>query len=383
MPSKVTRNKGMVLKAKECSDLVVDVLNSHIKVPINGKLKQKTLIRMLVGMAAEKQSIHSIRSSLSSVPCETSCRYHLAKLNREDLEEEASSILLDLPNSILKQGKSYTFAIDYTDDPYYGEIRGENTDFVRRTEAKASTTRFYTYVTLYAIQKGKRFTLAVFPVKNKELKTFYIQRCLDVIMAQFYKIEVLCLDRGFYSIDVLNFLAEHSIPYIIPVVKHGKMLKSLLEVPKSCFRHYTIRNKNKSKDVLLVVKVGYLKGKTGKKGKVSFGYVVSGLSWTPEKVYHAYKSRFGIESSYRIRNKIRPFTTSRNPTLRFLFAIIAFLMENIWMSLQWIFFTPLRRGPRNVDPDLFRFELFRIFVWEGIRKCLKGVSEIRSLRCLI
>ena len=125
MPSKVTRNKGMVLKAKECSDLVVDVLNSHIKVPINGKLKQKTLIRMLVGMAAEKQSIHSIRSSLSSVPCETSCRYHLAKLNREDLEEEASSILLDLPNSILKQGKSYTFAIDYTDDPYYGEIEGE------------------------------------------------------------------------------------------------------------------------------------------------------------------------------------------------------------------------------------------------------------------
>jgi len=380
MPISIARHKGMFLRAKECSDYVVDILNSHITIPINGKLNQKTLVRMLVGMAAERQSIHSIRSSLSSVPCETSCRYHLAKLNHEYLEDEASSILLDIPDSVLKSGKSYRFAIDYTDDPYYGEIEGGNADFVRRTQVKRSTTKVYTYVTLYVIQKGKRFTLAVFPVRNKESKTFHIQRCLDVISIQSYEIEVLCLDREFYSIDVLNFLEERNIPYIIPVVKHGKMLKSLLKVPKSCFLHYTIRNKDKSKDVLLSVKVGYLKGKTGKKGKISLGYVVSRLSWTPERVHQVYKSRFGIESSYRMRNRVRPFTTSKNPTLRFLFVIVSFLMENVWISLQWIFFTPHQRGPRKVESDLFRFELFRVLVWEGIRKFLKGVSEIHTLR---
>lgn len=380
MPIPVARNNGMVLRAKECSDYVVDILNSHITIPINGKLNQKTLIRMLVGMAAERQSIHSIRNSLSLVPCETSCRYHLAKLNHEYLEDEASSILLNIPDSVLKSGKSYKFAIDFTDDPYYGEIGGENAEFVRRTKVKRSTTKVYTYVTLYAIQKGKRFTLAVFPVRNKESKIFYLQRCLDVISIQTYAIEVLCLDRAFYSIDVLTFLEERNIPYIIPVVKHGKKLKSLLEVPKSCFLHYTIRSKDKSKDVLLSVKVGYLKGKTGKKGKISLGYVVSKLSWTPEKVHQVYKSRFGIESSYRIRNRVKSFTTSKNPTLRFLFVIISFLMENVWVSLQWIFFTPFQRGPRKVDSDLFRFELFRILVWEGIRKFLKGVFEIHTLR---
>jgi putative transposase len=248
MPIPVARNKGMVLRAKECSDYVVDVLNSHITIPINGKIKQKTLIRMLVGMAAEKQSIHSIRSSLSSVTCETSCRYHLAKLNHEYLEDEASSILLDIPDSVLKSGKSYRFAIDYTDDPYYGEIEGENADFVRRTKVKRSTTKVYTYVTLYIIQNGKRFTLAVFPVRNKESKTFSIQQCLDVISAHSNEIKVLCLDRAFYSIDVMNFIEERNISYIIPVVKHGKMLKSLLELPKSCFLLYTIRSKGKSKD---------------------------------------------------------------------------------------------------------------------------------------
>jgi putative transposase len=265
MPIPVARNREMVLRAKECSDIVVNILNSHITIPINGKLDQKNLVRMLVGMASERQSIHSIRSSVSSVPCETSCRYHLAKLNREDLEEQSSSILLDLSNMVLKPGDSYKFALDYTDDPYYGEIDSVNTEFVRKSQAKCSTTKFYTYVTLYVIEKGKRFTLAIFPVKTDKSKIYYIQRCLDIIFSQSFEIEVLCLDRGFYSIDVLNFLEEQKIPHIIPVVKHGKELKSLLEVKKSCFRNYSIRSKDKFKNVLLALKVVYMMGKTGKK----------------------------------------------------------------------------------------------------------------------
>jgi putative transposase len=380
MPISVARNREMVLRAKECSDFVVNVLNRHITIPINGKLDQMSLVRMLVGMASERQSIHSIRRSLSSVPCETSCRYHLAKLNREELEEESPLILLDSPKYVLKSGKSYKFALDYTDDPYYGEIEGENTEFVRKSQAKCSTTKFYTYVTLYVIKDGKRFTLAIFPIKKDKSKIYYIQRCLDIIFSRSLKIEVLCLDRGFYSIDVLNFLEEKKIPHIIPVVKHGKELKSLLEVQKSCFRNYTIKSKDKFKNVLLAVKVVYLKGKTGKTGTKTLGYVVFGVPWTIEKVHQVYKTRFGIESSYRIRNRVRPFTTSRNPTLRFLFTIISFLMENAWITLQWFCFAPLQRGPRKINSDQFRFDLFRILVWEGIRKCLKGVTEIPILR---
>lgn len=132
--------------------------------------------------------------------------------------------------------------------------------------------------------------------------------------------------------------------------------------------------------MLLAVKVVYLKGKTGEKGKVALGYVVSRFTGTPEKMHQAYKSGFGIDSSYRMRNRVKPFTTSRNHTLRFLFAIISFLMENVWIVLHWLYFIPFPRGPRKVDSDRFRFELFRILIWAGIRKFLKGVSEIAVLR---
>ncbi len=380
MPIQVARNKGKALGAKECSDSVVEILNNHITIPINGKLDQKTIIRTMIGMAVEGQSIHSIRNHLALVPCETSCRYHLAKLDLTDLERKSSSILWDLPFPVLETGKSYSFAIDYTDDPYYGKIGDENAEYVRKSQAKCSTTKFYTYVTLYVMESGKRFTLAVFPVRKDQSKTESIQHCLEVISSHSLNIEVLCLDRAFYTIDVLNFLEERKIPHIIPVVKRGKKIKELLNVSHSCHRYHTLERPGKFKKVFVAIKVGYLKGKTGKKGAFALGYAVFGISWTPEKVHQAYKSRFGIESSYRMRNTVKPFTTSRNPTLRFLFAIISFLLENVWVALQWGYFTPIRRGPRKVDGDLFRFERFRMFVWEGIQRVLKRVSGIQVLR---
>jgi hypothetical protein len=68
MPIQVARNKGKTLVAEECSDSVVEILNNHITLPINGKLNKKTIIRKLVGMAVEGQSIHSIRNHLTLVP---------------------------------------------------------------------------------------------------------------------------------------------------------------------------------------------------------------------------------------------------------------------------------------------------------------------------
>jgi len=230
------------------------------------------------------------------------------------------------------------------------------------------------------MQNGKRFTLAVFPVRKDQSKTESIQRCLDAIFSRSFRIKVLCLDRGFYSIDVFNFLEERKIPFIIPIVKRGEKIKAVLNVSHSCYRDYTIHNAKTAKNVHLAVKVGYLKGNNGKKGIIRLGYVVSGVSWTPEKVYRVYKSRFGIESSYRMRNQVKVFTTSRNPTLRYLFVVISFLFENVWVAFQWLYFTPVRRGPRKVEPSLFRFERFRILVWEGIQTCLKNISKVTVLR---
>ncbi|WP_048145258.1 hypothetical protein [Methanosphaerula palustris] len=56
------------------------------------------------------------------------------------------------------------------------------------------------------------------------------------------------------------------------------------------------------------------------------GYVVHDISWDPQRNHKTYRSRFAIESSYRIRYLVKPRTSTRDPVFRYLFAIIAFLL---------------------------------------------------------
>ncbi len=370
------------IRAEDCSELAVEAINRHITISINGKLNQKTLIRSLVGMSANKLSVHSINKAVEKVPCETSVRYHLSKMDLDSLLELESKILTYSNDQILIPGKSYHFAIDFTDDPYYGEIVDANKDYVIKSKMKDSTTTFYSYISLYITTKGQRQTLAVFPVKKGVSKVEYIRKFLTIINDAKVNIEVLCLDRGFYSNDVFSFLQEENIPHIVPVRKHGQELKKILRGNHSRYAQYTMMGTGKPLDLTLAIDVQYLQGRNKKFGNMNLGYVVYGINWKPRRVYRVYKNRFAIESSYRMRNIVKAKTSSRNVMLRYLLTLISFLLKNIWVSLQWIFFSKVQRGPRTIDEDLFRFDLFRLFVWEGLRKKLKFVTVVSVLRSL-
>jgi hypothetical protein len=53
-------------------------------------------------------------------------------------------------------GKKYSFAIDLTDDPYYGE---KKRDYIIGRKRKASINCFFSYVTCYLIDGKKKFTI--------------------------------------------------------------------------------------------------------------------------------------------------------------------------------------------------------------------------------
>ena len=382
MPNRLqfTRRIKKEIRAEDCSEIAVDALNRNLTIPINGSLTQKTIIRSLVGMSANKLSVHSINKVVEKIPCETSVRYHLSKVDLDSLQEVQSQILMYTEDQILVPGKSYHFAIDFTNDPYYGEIVETNKDYVIKSKMKDSTTTFYSYVSLYITTKGQRLTLAVFPVKKGVSKVEYIRRFLAILKDLNADIAVLCLDRGFYSNDVFSFLQTENIPHIVPVRKHGKELKEILRGNHSRYARYTMMGTGEPLEITLAIDVQYLQGKNKKFGNVNLGYMVYGIDWNPRRVYRVYKNRFAIESSYRMRNIVRARTSSRNIAIRYLLTIISFLLKNIWVSLQWIFFSRVRRGPRTIDEDLFRFDFFRLFVWEGIRKKLKFVTFVTVLR---
>jgi putative transposase len=150
---------------------------------------------------------------------------------------------------------------------------------------KDSTTRFYSYVSLYIITKGQRLTLAVFPTKNGVSKVEYIRRFLKIIADLKVKITVLCLDRGFYSKDIFAVLQMENVPHIVPVRKHGEELKKIMTGTHSRYDRYTMIGTSEPIDLTLAIDVQYLQGKNEKHGNVNLGYVVHSVDWNPRKVY--------------------------------------------------------------------------------------------------
>lgn len=252
---KGTSREERVVSRKECCDLVVRALSQNIRIPIQGKFTPKKLFEGLAGMAASNQSIHSISQTLAKMPCETSIRYHLDKLDPEELEKNNNRILSQSVHEVLKSAKAYRFAIDITHDPYYGETVSENKDFVIHSHLKKSTTDFYSYVTLYVISKNRQLTLAVFPLRQGESKIAYLSKCLDCITDLGIDIEVLCLDREFYAKKVISFLQSRPIPFIIPVKCHGTQMKQILDGTKSRFATCTMKDKPKNLTLSIAIVV--------------------------------------------------------------------------------------------------------------------------------
>jgi len=87
-----------------------------------------------------------------------------------DLMGSNEKIMMQKPIESLKPEKKYEFAIDYTNDPYYGNIDISNEKYVIRGQSKKSTNSFYSYISLYIINDKERFTISVLPVEKGKSK---------------------------------------------------------------------------------------------------------------------------------------------------------------------------------------------------------------------
>ncbi len=92
----------------------------------------------------------------------------------------------------------------------------------------------------------------------------------------------------------------------------------------------------------------YKKGKRGPSGLEYYVYVTYKVTTTLNHIHQCYRQRFGIESSYRLKNLCRIRTTTKKPTLRLLFVGISFLLVNIWVNLLWKKVSKPRRGGRLI-----------------------------------
>ena len=379
---KTTRSESieeLALTDSETLDEVIECLVENFSIETQGVCDEQTLFEILVKAASSGDSIENTAKTLKNVPTSNDIRYHLNKINNfEELEIQINKVLKSRIPLGLKNG-CQKIAIDLNLICYYGKPTSEELLYIYRSEAKSGTNSFYAYATLYVITNNKRVTLAIRGIRRFDTSVAIITYLLAEL--DFLKINVkkLYLDRGFFNTPVIRWLQALDIPFMMPAIKTGKQggIKQLLKGKKSYKTTYTIaRDKDDSVTFNLWIVCKYRKGKHHQHGVQYFVYVVHNIKTNLDYIYQDYRKRFGIETSYRLKNICRIKTNNKNPVLRLLFVGISFLLVNIWVNLLWLRISRKRKGSRLIYRTLFTLKQMLAFLSQAIERKYQLVENI-------
>jgi len=364
-------------------------LEQHVPLSANGyECTTEDLYQVLLGASVQCSTIEAVCRELVGTPVGNTVRGYL----NEQLCVEYLSTLEDQLNQALAayvpqriRRKPQVLAMDLHDRPYYGKTTQEEGLWVRG-RARDGTTRFYRIASAYVVLKGLRFTLAIRFVLPGDKPVKIIQHLWQRVAALFIPVKHLLLDRGFAGIDVQDYLDQQGIPSIIACPIRGKQggTRSLCRGRKSYCAQHTFRGDNgrKQRTAELVVCRTFTTAKRTQRlqRRATWQvFILIHLEMTPRQVRRCYRRRFGIETSYRCASRVRGWTTSPNPVLRFLLMALALYLVNVWVWLRWRFAQIPRRGHRTLDQQLFQLSRFARFIVHGLEDHYGVIRHITAV----
>jgi hypothetical protein len=265
--------------------------------------------------------------------------------------------------------RAWQVAIDLHLDPYYGQPYKSRNE-IYYGAAKQGTQRFHAYASACIVQHGRRYTLALTWVRRHESMVVVLRRLLGRIQEIGLKIRCLLLDRGFFSVPVVQFLQQENLPFLMPVMirgrrpKKGQPLRGLHWIKRQGAGWYSHTMKNKKQEVTVPVCVGYRRHRNRKDRKQRTQKLLF-AAWrvhgSPTEIRERYRMRFGIETSFRQMRQAHIYTCTRQPHLRLFFVAVALILRNVWV---WIHQMRLAEGTGDnvtLHLELLRFK--RMLDW--------------------
>lgn len=264
---------------------------------------------------------------------------------------------------------TWQVAIDWHLEPYYGQPQQSRNELYYGKPQKG-TSKFHAYATACIVQYGHRYTLALSWVRRHESLVTVLGRLLTRIDEIGLKTRCLLLDRAFYNLPVIEFLQQQDLPFLMPVVLRGRRpkkrrkLTGLRSIKRQAAGWYAHTLKNKQRQATVSVCVAY-RTHRNRKDRRRVQQKLLFAAWrvrgAPKEIRDRYRTRFGIESSFRQLRQARIYTCTRNPHLRLVFIAVALILRNLWV---WIHATRLADGHREhltLNPQRLRFK--RLLDW--------------------
>ena len=261
-------------------------------------------------------------------------------------------------------------ALDLTLLPFYGADAKEN-DQIYRSQAKRGTCSFYAYASAYIVHKGQRHGCAhgghpqaddggrdqgIAPPSPQGrdsrpvpgLGSRVLQRRRDPLFAG--------------GADAVPDAGGGPRPQAGPPAGPQRLAGLQGDEAERLVRVHPERSSEAHGDGADLRQVPEPARRRGKKGREPWIYAYWGIG--PKRfdwVKDTYRSRFGVETSYRQMNQCRIRTTTPRFAVRFLYVAIGFLMRNLWVWLHYAVLSSPHRGCRRYNLD--RLTLRTMLLW--------------------
>jgi putative transposase len=345
---------------------------------------------VLLVTAAEVGSLHATCQWLDGLPAEETLRQavYACLLDYAELQRRLNRALAGrLPKALGRRRQR--LALDLTLIPYHGQPFRDR-DEVYRSKAKDGTSHFHAYATAYVVHRGERFTVALLPVARGAALAEVVKGLLRQSRSVGVQPALVLLDRGFYAVDVIRYLHRARLPFLMPVKLTGRKAdhpkgpsgtRVFAALKRSGWFEHTVVSGARTARVAICVACRNYRGQGKRHGRQALVYACWGVAgrscaWVGE----TYRSRFGIESSYRQMNQVRGRTSTRRPELRLLYVGLALVLRNEWVWLHWEVLSTPRRGGRVIRQERLRLRALLRWLRQVIEEEFGVITETTTER---
>lgn len=304
------------------------------------KVSTAGITSTMVSSAIELSFVNEACSSSGQLSKSQVLYRKLENVSKEDIEKSfrinVSKLLKIL--KIISRNRKFIISFDTTKEPFYGDFSKAKEPEYLHAGSEAKESYFYYEFLTVAITGNclQKFVLDGIIVKRGTQISDWASKMVKCIKEKL-PLEVVLFDRGFTSKELVYELNKLKVSYIIFWRKSGDWYKPYLNamnegdlsiIKKGCKFHRRKYRYDLNVSFAIIKQLEY----NGKKYDWVFA---TNLKLGKAEFYvKLYKKRWGIETIYRITDRIRAYTTSTKSIIRYFLFMFTCFVYNLWRFCQ-------------------------------------------------